>query len=128
MLITVLLAGAFSSTLFAAAAQAEQRAPAPTTIVLTSADIYQAGAANARQLLSCLAQRNDESDGVSRRLVALPDCDGAIVETVVLSSLRLSQDEASEFAWVQDIVKIREQTVAVVAIDSDALRSEQARL
>ena len=128
MLITVLLAGAIGSTLFAAAAQAEQRAPAPTTIVLTSTDTYQAGAANARQLLSCLAQRNDESDGVSRRLVALPDCDGAIVETVVLSSLRLSQDEASEFAWVQDIVKIREQTVAVVAIDSDALRSEQARL
>ena len=128
MLIAVLPTGAIGSTLFAAAAQAERRAPAPTTIALTSADTHQAGAANARQLLSYLAQRDDESDGVSRRLVALPDCDGAIVEAVVLSGLRLSQDEASEFAWVQDIVKIREQTVAVVAIDSDAVRSEQARL
>jgi hypothetical protein len=98
------------------------------TIALTSADTNQAGAANACQLLSCLAQRDDESNGVSIRLVALPDCDGAIVEAVVLSGLRLPQDEAAELAWVQDIVKIREQTVAVVAIDSDAVRSEQAQL
>jgi hypothetical protein len=128
MLIAVLLAGAIGSTLFTAAAQAERRAPAPTTIALTSADTHQAGVANARQLLSCLAQRDDDSDGISRRLVALPDCNGAIVEAVVLSGLRLSQDEAAELAWVQDIARIREQTVAVVAIDSDAVRSEQARL
>jgi hypothetical protein len=50
------------------------------------------------------------------------------VEAVVLSGLRLLQDEAAELAWVQDIVKIRDQTVAVVAIDSDAVRSEQAQL
>jgi hypothetical protein len=128
MFIAVLLAGAIGSTLFAAAAQAERRPPAPMTIALTSADTNQAGAANACQLLSCLAQRDDESNGVSIRLVALPDCDGAIVEAVVLSGLRLPQDEAAELAWVQDIVKIREQTVAVVAIDSDAVRSEQAQL
>ena len=99
MFIAALLAGAIGSTLFAAAAQAERRAPASTTIALTSADTHQAGAANARQLLSCLAQREDESDGVSRRLVALPDCDGAIVEAVVLSGLRLPQNEAAELAW-----------------------------
>jgi len=128
MLIAVLLAGASSSTLFAAAAQAERPAPAPTTIALTSADTHQAGAANARRLLSYLDQRDDESDGISRRLVALPDCNGAIVEAVVLSGLRLSRVEAAKLAWVQDIARIREQTVAVVAIDSDAVRSEQARL
>ncbi len=128
MLIAGLLAGAASSTLFVAAAQAELRAPASTTIALTSADTHEAGAANARQLLSHLRQRDDESDGLSRRLVALPDCDGAIVEAVVLSGLRLSQNRAAKLAWVQDIVRIREQTVAVVAINSRGIRSEQARL
>ncbi|MEA3409173.1 MAG: C25 family cysteine peptidase, partial [Candidatus Eisenbacteria bacterium] len=110
------------------AAKAEWRAPASTTIALTSADTHEAGTANARQLLSYLSQRDDESDGLSRRLVALPDCDGAIVEAVVLSGLRLSQDRAAKLAWVQDIVRIREQTVAVVAINSNGIRSEQARL
>ncbi|MCK4409197.1 MAG: PQQ-binding-like beta-propeller repeat protein, partial [Candidatus Eisenbacteria sp.] len=125
--ILVLLAAAPDSALFAAAAQAGLRAPASTTIALTSADSPEAGVADARQLLSCLTPRNDESAGVSRKLVALPDCDGASVETIVLSGLRLSQDQAAEFAWVEDIVRIRDQTVAVIAIDADLIRSAQTR-
>jgi uncharacterized repeat protein (TIGR01451 family) len=127
LIAAILLAGAIGGTLFAAAAQAEMRAPASTTIALTSANDHEAGAADERRLLSCLIQRDDESAGVSRRLVALPDCDGAIVKAVVLSGLRLPQDQAAELAWVENMVHIREQTVAVVAIDAGLLRSAQAR-
>ena len=124
----MLLAGALSSTLAAAAVPAELRAPASTTIALTSADYHQTGAADVRRLLSHLPPLSDGAGGTSRRLVALPECDSARVESVVLAGYHLSAGLTSSLARVDDIVRIREQTVAVVTIDSDGIRSEQARL
>ncbi|MFH1866228.1 MAG: C25 family cysteine peptidase, partial [Candidatus Eisenbacteria bacterium] len=128
MLIPVLLAGVLVAGLCATVAHAAWRAPASTTIALTGADLPEAGSADARRLLSHLAPLSDGTAGASRRLVALPECDSAAVERVVLAGVDLPADVASRLARVEDIVRIREQTVAVVAIDSDGVRSEQARL
>jgi len=128
MLVPVLLAGALSSTVSAAAAPAELRAPASTTIALTSADSHQTGAADVRRLLSYLPPLSDGASGASRRLVALPECDSARVESVILAGYPLPAGLTSSLARVDDIVRIREQTVAVVTIDSGGIRSEQARL
>ncbi|MFH1688642.1 MAG: C25 family cysteine peptidase [Candidatus Eisenbacteria bacterium] len=128
MLIPVLFAGLLGTGLSATVAHAEWRATASTTIALTSADLPETGDADARRFLSHLAPVSDGTAGVSRRLVALPECDSARVEAVILAGVDLPADVVSRLARVEDIVRIREQTVAVVTIDSDGLRSEQARL
>ena len=121
----VVLVGALIAVLFTVSISA---VPAETTITLTSLHLEQAGDANTRQLLSYLDGRDVEAGDVSRRLVALPECDIAIVNSVSLAGLPLSPDEAARLAWVEDIVHIRDQAVAVVAIDAGALALEQARL
>jgi len=109
-------------------ALAEWRSTASTTIALTSVKNDEADAIDARRLLSRLAPQDDGSSGTVRRLVALPDCDSAHIETVRLAGQALPSDISSRLARVEDIVKIREQTVAVVSIDSRALVAEQTRL
>ena len=128
MLIPVLCAGMLVASLSAAATEAEWRVPASTTIALTSADLSEAGGIDARRLLSHLAAPADGSAGGFMRLVALPECHSARVEGVVLAGVALPADLVSRLAHVEDIVRIREQTVAVVAIDADAVRSELTRL
>ena len=126
--ILVIIAVALLSTLFAPLALAEWRSPASTTITLTSVKYEEADASDARRLLSHLAPQEDASSSVARRLVALPDCDSAHIETVRMGGHPLPADIASHIARVEDIVRIREQTEAAVSIDSGALLAEQARL
>jgi len=107
---------------------AEWRSSASTTITLTSTKHDEADASDARWLLSRLDPQEGTSGSVARRLVALPDCDSARVEVVRLGGHALSADIASRIAHVEDVVRIREQTVAVVSIDPDAILAAQARL
>jgi len=127
-ILPVVLAGALVATCSTAAISAESHVPASTTITLTSTDSHQAGDANARRLLSSLDQRNDEPGGVFRRLVALPDCDSAIVAEVEIAGSELDAEAVARIAWVEDIVRIRDQSVAVVALDPFAIAREQSRL
>lgn len=63
--------------------------------------------------------------GTIRRLVALPDCDTARVESITLRTasgeIRAPAEDVDAIAGIERIGKIREQTVALVSLDLGAL-------
>jgi hypothetical protein len=63
------------------------------------------------------------------RLIAVPDCDGVRVAGLTLSgpagSRRLSHSDARGLAAVEDLVRIRDQAVAVIRFDLEAIRGTE---
>jgi hypothetical protein len=92
-----------------------------TTIRLGISTDAESGAASPRRFLSAVPS----SGPVTRRLVAVPDCDAARVTAVTVLSQgsphTVHGDEATRLARVEEIVRIRDQMVAVVTVDPAAL-------
>ncbi len=101
--------------------QKDRQALEQTRLRLTIPWNREAGAALSRRSLSQLPA---SADGTAMRLVALPDCRDAHVSSVILrldGFEHIARDaEASSIARVQEIVRIRDQSIAVVIIDRDA--------
>ncbi|MCD4690612.1 hypothetical protein K8S17_04045, partial [bacterium] len=112
---------------------------AQTTIKLALTNNIEAGGSMTRRSLSYLnpAPANTNNDGrfdasghTVRRLIAMPPTDSAAIADVALLNAYDRQSLApTEFARVvmlEDVVRVRDQTLAVVAIDLHALSATYA--
>lgn len=78
------------------------------------------GAAMSRRFLS----RITEKAGTARRLVAVPECDAMRVESVTVvgeRGLRIPASEIQSVARIEPLGRIRDQAVALLSLDMDAL-------
>jgi hypothetical protein len=94
------------------------------TITLSKATSSGTGATMSRPFLSSLAPSADAAATTVRRLVAIPECESASVEAIALrggaGERRLAAADASRLVRIEGIAKIRDQTVAVLALTPGA--------
>ena len=91
------------------------------SLKLSSSTITGAGAISTSQLRRRLSTLPDRPDGLVRRLVAIPRCDGTRIDTVRLLGhnldVVLKGTDATRLVWIERTAWIRDQLVALVAID-----------
>jgi hypothetical protein len=101
---------------------------ATATITLSKASSIGADVTMSRQFLSLLCPADDAA-GETRKLVAIPDCESAGIEAIVLRGgareQRLTGALAAELARVEEVARIRDQAVAIVALRPAAFNDER---
>lgn len=123
------LSGLAAVTYDAAEASAEQVGPERLPIKFTAIHIDGTGAAPPRRFSCSLTGLPTDAGRSVVRLIAIPDCDGASVQALTFSgpggARRFSDGDAARLVSVDDIVRIRDQAIAVVRFDLDAIRRVQ---
>lgn len=113
-------------TLDAAGTSADQALFAYPPLKFSAIHIDGTGAAPPRQFPSALAEFPADASTSVVRLIAVPDCDAVSIEALTLSragdARRLSAGAAAGLASIDEVVRIRDQAVAVVRFDLEAVR------